>query len=383
MLVLAMKMLIGNRASCLGIIYGVFLSTLLISQQSAIFLGLLDRSYRFVNDNPLPDIWVIDPTTESVEKVRSIPEKYIETVSSTPGILWAVGLNVAQLPMTTPSGLFDTCILYGIDDTTLIGAPQHIIKGRLEDLRRPRSIIVDAASAETSLAITDSNGQKRALQVGDSLEINEQNALVVGLCQISRGFYPQPTIFTTNSSFNLFTSHTQRRVEFIAAKAKPEADLAAIIDSIRERMPLDALTRPQLEWRIAKSFLQTGILINFGLSVALGIIIGFTIAGQVFYIMTLQNIAHFALIKAVGGDHNLLTKMVVVQVFSIGLIGYLLGTGATLLWGYAVKETTLAFLFPWQLLVFTGTIVFIICLFTVGLSLRKIYSTDAKMLMGG
>lgn len=145
---------------------------------------------------------------------------------------------------------------------------------------------------------------------------------------------------------------------------------------------LNGLTREQFEWRIAKSFLKTGILINFGLSVALGIIIGFSIAGQVFYGMTLQNVMYFALIKSLGGNSKLISQMIIVQVGIVGIIGFLLGTGITLLWGMAIQDTTLAFLFPWQLLVFTGLIVMIICLFTAGLSLRKLLRTDPKVLMG-
>ena len=40
-----------------------------------------------------------------------------------------------------------------------------------------------------------------------------------------------------------------------------------------------------MESRIANHFLKTGILINYGISVLLGMIIGFSIAGQIFYIM--------------------------------------------------------------------------------------------------
>ena len=69
MMTLALKMLIGSKA-CMGVIFGIFLATLLISQQSAIFLGLVSRSYRLVTDIQAPNIWVIDPSTESDEKVE-------------------------------------------------------------------------------------------------------------------------------------------------------------------------------------------------------------------------------------------------------------------------------------------------------------------------
>jgi putative ABC transport system permease protein len=63
-------------------------------------------------------------------------------------------------------------------------------------------------------------------------------------------------------------------------------------------------------------------------------------------------------------------------------VGFSLGMGATILWGMAVKDTTLAFLFPWQLLLFTGGIILIICLLAAGLSIRKVFKIDPKILLG-
>jgi putative ABC transport system permease protein len=74
--------------------------------------------------------------------------------------------------------------------------------------------------------------------------------------------------------------------------------------------------------------------------------------------------------------------MIITQAIVVGVIGFLLGTGATLLWGIAIQDTTLAFLFPWQLLLFTGFLVIIICLFTAGLSLHKVFAADPKTLLG-
>ncbi len=382
MLKLAFKMLIGNKASCIGVIFGIFLATLLITQQSAIFLGLVARSYRLITDIPIPNVWVMDPATESDEKVRPIPGGYLEVVRGIPGVDWAVPINVTYLPVVSPSGVFDTCKLYGIDDETLIGGPPEILEGNIKDLRRQGGVIVDTYSANTILATKQPNGTRVPLKIGDSFEINRRRAVVVGICEITQGFYPQPIIFASNSQFHYFTAFSQNDVEFIAVKTKSEDAAESVIQKINDLGFLTALSKDDFKWRIAKSFLQTGILINFGLSVALGIIIGFSIAGQVFYIMTLENINYYALIKAVGGDHRLISRMIITQVAIVGIIGFLLGTGATVLWGIAVEKTALAFLFPWQLLVFTAVIVFIICLFTAGLSIRKIFSTDPKMLMG-
>lgn len=382
MISLAIKMLIGNRASCIGVIFGIFLATLLISQQSAIFLGLVARSYRMVTDIPGPNIWVVDPATESDEKVRGMPEGYLDIVRSIPNIEWAYPISVMYAPLITRTGTFDMAHLYGVDDGSLIGAPRDLVEGKLEDLRREGGIIADIYSARGAFANVLPDGTKVPLKVGDTFEINGRRAVVVGIADVTQGFYPQGIIFTSIHNFKYFTSLNRKIIGFIAAKTKPGANIDEVLKKINSFPMLNGLTRDQIEWRMSKSFLKTGILINFGLSVALGIIIGFSIAGQIFYIMTLQNLMYYALIKAIGGNQKLVTQMILIQTAIVSMIGFLLGTGATILWGVAIQKTTLAFYFPWQLLAFTGFIVLIIGLFTASLSIHKVFHTDPKALLG-
>lgn len=382
MISLAFKMLIGNKASCIGVIFGIFLATLLIAQQSAIFLGLVDRSNRIVTDISDPTIWVMDPATESEDRLRAMPIRYLDLVRGVPGVEWAVPLSSTLIPVVTPSGKFDVSQLYGIDDATLIGAPVNMLEGSIRGLRREGGVIVDSYSANGNLAHVEPNGTTRPLQLGDELEINGKRALVVGICKVTQGFYPQPIIFTSLRQFNKFSPGMSEKISFILVKTKPDTDIASVAKLINAYPELRALNRQEFKEQIRNFFLKTGILINFGLSVLLGIIIGFSIAGQIFYIMTLENIVYYALIRAIGGTKKMILQMIVFQAAVVGIIGYILGIGVTVLWGLAIKDTTLAFLFPWQLLLFTGGIVFVICIFTAALSIQKVYHADPKMLMG-
>jgi putative ABC transport system permease protein len=324
----------------------------------------------------------MDPATESDDRVRGMPDGNLDVVRGIPQIEWAVPLNVIHIPLITQSGIFQIAQLYGIDDATLIGAPTHMLEGNVRDLHREGGIIVDVYSANGTLATPLPDGTKKPLQIGDELEINHHHAVVVGICKITQGFYPQPIIFTSCSNFRRFSSFGVNYLGFIIAKTVPEANVQEVCNRINAYPGMNALTREQFQWRIIKTFLETGILINFGLSVALGFIVGFSIAGQIFYIMTLENIMYYALIKAIGGTQKMILQMILVQALVVGIIGFLLGIGATILWGLAIQNTTLAFLFPWQLLVFTGLLVLVICVLTAGLSIRKVLWADPKALMG-
>ena len=177
-------------------------------------------------------------------------------------------------------------------------------------------------------------------------------------------------------------SYPSDTVGFIVVRAFPGEEVHKVIERIDKIPGLQAMTKNEFENRIARHFLETGILINFGLSVLLGIIIGFSIAGQIFYLMTLQNLSYYALIKALGGTNTMIFKMIIIQALIVGAIGFLIGTGVTILWGLAIRDTALAFMFPWQLLLFTAFIVLVICLSAASLSIRKVFRTDPKVLMG-
>lgn len=378
MISVAFKMLIGNKAAFIGVIFGIFLAILLISQQSAIYLGLVSRSYRLVTIISMPNVWVIDPATEGEDLIRAMPKSYLEYVKSNPDIEWAVPINYMILPLATSSGLFRVAEVYGIDDETLMGAPE-LSSGNVQDLRRDGGVIIDSNSAENLLATILPDGTKIPLKLGDRLEINGRQAVIIGIGKITPGFFPQPIIFTTNSQFQGYSG--TNRIQYVAAKTRANVNVNEVLHQINSNSSVLALTKDQLASRIANHFLKTGILVNYGISVGLGLIIGISISGQIFYIMTIHNLSYYALIKALGGSERTILYMIWSQAAVVAAIGYILGTAATLLWGFAIKHTTLTFEFPWQLLIFTGFFALVICLFIASMSIKKVFKLDPHILM--
>jgi putative ABC transport system permease protein len=302
-------MLIGNRAAFIGVIFGVFLATLLISQQSAIFLGLLSRSYRIVTDISEPNLWIMDQATESDDKVRSIDLGYVDTIRSIPGIEWAVPLQQTRLPLVTKNGTFQIGQIFGIDEATLIGAPKHMITGQVRDLRRSGSVIIDVYSANGILAHILPDGTKEPLKIGDELEINNRHAVIVGISEVTQGFYPQPIIFTSSGTLQSFTGIADQ-TSFIAAYTAPGINPDTISENIRAQTDLNAVTRDHFKEKIVLSFLKTGILINFGLSVVLGIIIGFSIAGQSHVLRLDQSYRRYQMVNLSDDSHTNVSRRI-------------------------------------------------------------------------
>ena len=89
-----------------------------------------------------------------------------------------------------------------------------------------------------------------------------------------------------------------------------------------------ALTQSGFSWRTIQYYMQrTGIPVNFGITVMLGFIIGAAIAGQTFYLFTLDNLKQFGALKAMGVSNWRIVGMVLVQGLVVGVLGYAIGFG--------------------------------------------------------
>ena len=78
----ALKMLVGDRAKYLGIVMGITFASLLITQQLGIFCGLMARSYGAITDMAYPDVWVMDPKVQFIDDTKPLLEHAAGTASA-------------------------------------------------------------------------------------------------------------------------------------------------------------------------------------------------------------------------------------------------------------------------------------------------------------
>jgi putative ABC transport system permease protein len=380
----ALKMLMGDRAKYVGIIIGLTFASLLITQQAAIFVGLMGRTYGAISDLGLPDVWVMDPKVQFIDDIKPLQDTQLLRVRGVEGVEWAMPLYKGLLKARLDNGNFQTCIVVGLDDATLIGGPPEMIEGKLEDLRRADSVIVDIVGAEDKLAREGPDGRKIPLKVGDVLELNDHRATVVGICRVGRTFQSQPVVYTTYSRATTFAPKERRLLSFVLVKAKAGEDPAALCRRIEGRTGTRALTQGQFIRMTYEYYLKyTGIPINFGISVALGFLVGTVIAGQTFYNFTLDNLRHFGALKAMGAGNGMLLRMIVLQAVLVGAIGYGLGVGLASAFGMLAKDSELAFRLPWQLLLISAGAVALICVFSALISIRKVIALEPAIVFKG
>jgi len=383
---IALKMLMGDRGKYLGIIMGLTFASLIMTQQPAIFVGLMMRTFSFISDLGLPDIWVMDPKVQFVDDVKPLQDTKLYRVRGVTGVKWAMPLYKGLLKARMADGTFQTCNVIGLDDATLIGGPPIMLEGKLEDLRRSDGVIVDIDGATDKLAKppTVPGGKPVPIKIGDILELNDKRAIVVGIAKTTRTFQSQPVVYTTYSRAVRFAPRERKMLSFVLVKAMPGQDIPTLVRRIRESTGLAAYTQDEFKQLTVKYFMKnTGIPINFGMSVTLGFIVGAAIAGQTFYNFTLENLRQFGVLKAMGTSNWTLLRMILLQAILVGLIGYGLGVGLTALFGYSMRNTILAFKFPWQLLVFSGAGVTLICIFAALISIHKVIKLEPAIVFKG
>ncbi len=383
---LALRMLLGDKARYLGLLIGVSFASLMITQQAGIFVGLSERTYSFISGTSGADLWVMDPEVEHVADAKPMLDMSLYAVRGVDGVEWAVPMYKSFARARLPNGATRGVQLVGMDDATLTGGPPGMAEGSLSDLRETDAIIVDERDVGGKLAIGTRAGKiDRPLRVGDTLELNDRRARVVGVYRAAPGFFWEPTVYTTYSRALTFSPRERRMLTYVLVKVAPGHDVESVRRLIESHTGLAAYTRDGFSMLTASYILQkTGILVNFGIAVGLGFVIGVLITGQTFYNFTVDNIRHFAALKAMGAGDGRVAGMVVLQALCVGAIGYGLGVGGAAVTGTILGEDGgLAFRMPWQLLVFSGGAIAVVCVLAAFLSVRRVLRAEPGMVFKG
>lgn len=377
MTAIALKMLFGDRGKFFGMVMGLTFAALIMTQQPGIFLGLMTRTYASIEDVPIADIWVMDPGVQYLEESKPMRDTDLIRVRGVTGVAWAVPIYKNIINARLPDGSTKAINLTGLDDATLIGGPRRMLEGKLGDLRRADAIIVDGEAAEERLRYRGPDGRERPLAVGDEIEVNDRRAVVVGIGESSRDFVLVAKAFTTYSRALGYAPPQRRQLTYILVKAREGVEPAALTRRIEERTDLRALTRQEFQRETLRYWLEnTGIPINFGVSVTLGFLVGAAIAGQSFFNFVRDNLTHYAVLKAMGLRAGVLVRMVLVQALVVGSIGYGIGVGISALFGTLMTRTVLAFFMPPELLLFSSGGVLVIVALAALLGIRQVLRLD-------
>ena len=383
MIRIAIKMLMGDRLKYVGLLAGMIFAAMMIAQQASIFSGLSAQTGTFIREIGDVDLWVMDPQVRFSEDMMSLPPTTAQRVRSIEGVDWAAPIYKGFLRCQLPDGSRSSMIVVGIDDSTLAGAPHTMSEGSTAAaLRQDPGILIDERDSATKLVGKKSG---RPMKIGDRVSINDNDAVVVGTYKGSPSFFWDPVVYTTYSRAIRFAPRERNLMSFVLVKCKPGTDIEAVKQRIEASIsPLVARTGPEFE-QVTRAYIlkSTGILINFGIAIGLGFVIGMLITGQTFFNFTLDNLRYYAALKALGASGGLLVKMVMVQVLSVTWLSFGIGVGIAALMGQVLAGSDLAFLMQWQTLAMTGGAMLLVGVIAALISLWRVLRLEPAIVFKG
>lgn len=372
MIWIALRMLTGDRQKFFGLVFGIAFSTLLITQQLTIFINLLERGASGAYNVGAADVWVMDPVSRTTDVNYPMPSTALDQVRSVPGVVWAVPHLRAAASVRTRDGDLEGVSVIGVDDTTLIGLPKGMVVGSTDALEQPDTVLIDDVGATRMFPPGES-------PIGARLELNDQRAVIRGIADAIPSFTSQVTLYTTYSQALRYVPGTRNRLSFVLVRSAPGITPEALAARITAQTELRARTRDTFA-RDGIDFIveNTGIPLNFGITVALGFVVGIAIVGLTFSLFIRDNIKQFGALKAIGVHNGQIARMVAAQAGMVGLIGYGLGVLGTVLfiWSFSANPTFKGFYIPWPIPLISLAAVTLIIALTGWLALRNVMRTE-------
>ena len=369
---IAIRMLTGDATKFYGLLFGIAFSTLLITQQLTIFVNLIERGASGVYNVPSADVWVMDPVSRTTDVHLPMPSTALDRVRSVAGVEWAVPHLRAAASVRTKEGDLEGVSVIGVDDATLIGLPRRMALGAADVLERPDAVVIDDVGTTRFFPVGYD-------PVGERLELNDQRAVIMGVADAIPSFTSQVTLYTRYSRALNFVPGTRNRLSFVLVGAAPGVDAKALATRITKDTGLRARTRDEFA-RDGVDFIieNTGIPLNFGITVLLGFVVGVAIVGLTFSLFIRDNIKQFGALKAIGVNNAKIRRMVAAQAAMVGLIGYGLGVLGTVgfIWGFSSNPTFKGFYIPWQVPLISLVAVTLILALTGWIALRRVLKTE-------
>jgi putative ABC transport system permease protein len=376
---IALRMLTGDRAKYFGLVFAIAFCTFLLENQTSIFANILKRTASQILDVTDAEVWVMDPKTEYWEQTKALKDTDLTRVRGVPGVQWAVRLFKGNPVAKTMSGKFAVSFLVGLDDATLAGAPREMLLGSWERLREPHSVVVDKAGY-----ILLFPGEP--LELGRTLEMNDHRVTIVGISDAAPPFVSLPVMHARYSEAVNFLGRERTELSFVVARAAPGVTPEELTRRIQARTGLRARTTREFMWDCVRYYLRnTGIPVNFGITIGVALVVGTVVAGQTFYLFTVENLRQFGALKAIGVTNARLIGMILLQAGTASSLGFAIGTGmaATFFEITLHKMATRHIVLMWECVALTGACILFVAIVASILSIRRVLVLEPAAVFRG
>lgn len=396
MFYIALKMLRGDRAKYVGLLLGITFTAFLVTFAASYFAGFMTRGFALITENSSVDVWVMDPAVDSVEQTINMSGSALDRVRSVEGVSYAVPLALGSVDVRFPNGRFQSFQVIGVDDATLIGAPQLIDGGFPNVLRAADAVIVDpggtAGKLETPILESDQWPHEgvhlevptRELMTGDELLANEQRIKVVGRSKTAPRFPPRPLMYTTYSNALDFLPRERNTLTFVLVSAKSDISAQKLAQRIQRQTGLRARSTEEFKADTVRWYLINSEDVgDMAVMIILAMTVGFGVTGVMLYMFTYENLKQYAVLKAMGTSPRALLTMIFFQAGVCSILGTGIGIGLCALIG----EIVVIMDYPFRMMWFTpvsGLLgVLIVSITAAAISIRPVLKLEPGVVFAG
>jgi putative ABC transport system permease protein len=364
----ALRMLTGDRSKYFGLVFAIAFCTFLLENQTSIFANIMRRTASQILDVTDAEVWVMDPQTEYWDQTKALKDTDLTRVRGVRGVAWAVRLFKGNPVAKTLQGKFAVSLLIGLDDATLSGAPRKMLLGSWQRLREPDSVVIDQAGYVLLFP-------GEPLELGRTLEMNDHRVTLVGISDASAPFLSVPVMHTRYSEAVNFLGRERTQLSFIIARPLQGTSPEQLAARIAGATALRARTTQQFMGDCIRYYIKnTGIPVNFGITILVALVVGTVVAGQTFYLFTVENLKQFGTLKAMGVTNPRLVGMILLQAASVAALGFAIGTGmAATFFEITLRQlATRGMVLMWQCAALTAGCIFFVAAVASVLSIRRV-----------
>ena len=323
---LSYKLLVNDKPKFLALLVGIAFAVFLMMLVTSTFYGVLTHSSATVINIGAP-LWVMDPSVETPADTIGMPDHVLDAVRSMPQVNYAVPLYSGVALVKLPDGMYQSAMVIGLDDSSLVGRPE-LIEGNIDNIYAENGFI----------AVEDVDFPKLGNpHIGSELELNDHRCVIVGIAKVSTStLFGLPTLYTTYQRAIQYIPNPRYTISYVLVQPKSPYDIDEIKRQVHA-LGYVALTKNEFIRRTVSYYVyHTGVGMNMLIMTVISFIVGLSISGQTFYTFILENLERFGALKAIGTKGRDLIAMILFQAAFTSLAGYGLGIGlCTALIGFA------------------------------------------------
>ncbi|WP_192576204.1 ABC transporter permease [Candidatus Phycosocius bacilliformis] len=379
MVAIALKMLMGDPVKYFGLVFGIGFSTLLMSQQASIFVGLLTWGANPVLDVRQAQVWVMDPRVKQPDQGQPMSDQSLYRVRSVDGVAWAVPYARSTATVKTSQGNIAAITLVGVDNQSMVGLPEDNLANSMAAIRGRNAAILDA----NKINLIWADGRN---PIGEVVEINDNRVVISGLTTALANFSGLPTLYMKYTDAIAITPPERNKLSFVLVGAKPGVEPEQLARHITEVTGLKALTRQQFAAAGTQFIVEnTGIPISFGAAIGLGILVAVVITALTLAMFVAENLKNFGALKAIGVTNQQILLMVLSQALLVGFIGYGIGIGGTAAFLYfgQADPSLRGFKALGEIVFGSAVLVMLIVVGSAYVSVRKVLKLDPAVVFRG